>query len=91
MEDFVLIPKAAEELGISRQTLWRHVKRGHLKAKKVGRDYVIERADLAAFEATRQKEPGRPPKSAPLEYPQAAEHATGRLLRAAETPGEYRV
>lgn len=62
MEDVVLIPEAARTLGMSRQTLWRHVDRGHLKAEKLGRDYVIRRDDLAAFQAERQKAPGRPRK-----------------------------
>jgi excisionase family DNA binding protein len=77
MEDFVLIPEAAQELGISRQTLWRHVRRGHLPATKVGRDYAILRADLDAFEAQRQKTPGRPPK---VEYQQTDERPGGHPL-----------
>lgn len=58
----VAIPEAARELGMSRQTLWRHINRGHLMAKKIGRDYLIERTELARFDAERRKGPGRPPK-----------------------------
>jgi excisionase family DNA binding protein len=65
VEDVVLIPEAARMLGVSRQTLWRHIDRGHLPAKKMGRDYVIKRVDLVAFEAERQKAPGRPRKPTP--------------------------
>lgn len=61
----VLIPEAAKLLGMSRQTLWRHVDRGHLPARRLGRDYVIRRVDLEAFEAERQKTPGRPRKPTP--------------------------
>jgi excisionase family DNA binding protein len=65
MEDYVLIPVAAKELGISRQTLWRYVSKDHrIPAEKVGRDYVIRREDLEAFKATR-KPPGRPRKQPP--------------------------
>lgn len=63
----MLIPEAAQMLGMSRQTLWRHVKRGHLEAEKVGRDYVIKRAKLEAFDAERQKTPGRPRTKPPAE------------------------
>jgi len=64
-------------LGISRQTLWRHINRGHLKATKVARDFLIDEDDLAAFDAERQKGPGRPPK---VEYPEAGEHPDGHTL-----------
>lgn len=64
MEDYVLIPVAAKELGVSRQTLWRYVSKERLPAERVGRDYVIRREDLEAFKATR-KPAGRPRKPAP--------------------------
>lgn len=88
VDDVVLIPEAAKQLGISRQTLWRHVAAGRLPATKVGRDYVIRRADLAAFDAARQKTPGRPRKPKTVEYRAPGDHGvTGRLM-AAERP-EY--
>ena len=86
MDDVVLIPEAAKQLGISRQTLWRHVHAGRLPAMRVGRDYVIRRADLATFEAQRQKTPGRPRKPKVVEYRVPGDHGvTGRLM-AAERP-----
>lgn len=60
----MLIPVAAKEIGVSRQTLWRYVSNGRLPAKKVGRDFMIRREDLAAFDAAR-KPAGRPRKAAP--------------------------
>jgi excisionase family DNA binding protein len=64
MEDYVLIPVAANEIGVSRQTLWRYVNAGRLPAEKIGRDFVIRREDLEAFKAAR-KPAGRPRKQAP--------------------------
>lgn len=64
MEDYVLIPVAAKELGVSRQTLWRYVTHDRLPAEKVGRDYVIRREDLDEFKANR-KPAGRPRKPSP--------------------------
>jgi excisionase family DNA binding protein len=64
MEDFVLLPDAARELNLSRAVLWRHVKAGRLPAQRLGRLYVIRRADLATFQKNRRK-PGRPPKDTP--------------------------
>lgn len=66
MEDYVLIPVAAKELGVSRQTLWRHVDAGRLPAERIGRDFVIKRSDLDAFKANR-KPAGRPRKQRPAD------------------------
>lgn len=57
----VLIPAAAAEANVTRATLWRYVKAGVLPAQKLGRDWVIRRADFEVWKAKRRKA-GRPPK-----------------------------
>jgi len=38
--------QAAKLLGISRIAVFNKIKKGQIKAKKVGRNYVIDRADV---------------------------------------------
>ncbi len=55
---------AADELGVHYQTAYRWVRGGRLDAQMVGGRYVVERADLAAFdEARRTPTAPRPPSS----------------------------
>jgi len=49
--------KAALRLKISRRRVQALIKAGRLRAEKVGRDYLIKPADLAAV---RVRKPGRP-------------------------------
>jgi excisionase family DNA binding protein len=51
------LPRLAEELGVSRTTLWRYVQAGRLRARKVGNSYVVLRHDLERFTPPRR---GRP-------------------------------
>ncbi len=60
----MLLPVAAQELGISHVSVWRHVKAGRLKARKVGPIYLVRRADLEAFKAD-ARPVGRPRKAPP--------------------------
>ena len=39
----------AEILGVHEETVRREVQRGHLKAAKLGRMFIISKADLAAY------------------------------------------
>ncbi len=50
MENNKLLSTAevAKILGISRIAVFKRIKNGEIKAKKVGRNYVIERSDLSA-------------------------------------------
>lgn len=58
MEDeFVLVPQAAVLLKVSRFTAWKYIRDGKLPARRIGRDWVIRRADLDAFQ---QPQRGRP-------------------------------
>ncbi|MBI5574119.1 MAG: helix-turn-helix domain-containing protein [Elusimicrobia bacterium] len=40
---YITIPKLAEILGISRIAVYKKVKKGEIKAMKIGRNYVIHR------------------------------------------------
>ena len=42
-EEYLTIPQVARMLGISRIAVYRKVKKGQIKAQKVGRTYVIAR------------------------------------------------
>ncbi len=54
--------QAADALGISRQRLDELVAAGQISRRKVGRNYVYQRADLDAYRAKGKRGPGRPPK-----------------------------
>ena len=52
--------EVAEQLGVTRQRVLELINDKRLTAIKVGRNYVVRAADLAAVE--RRRGPGRPPK-----------------------------
>ncbi len=56
MDEYLSIPQAAAELGRTRQTVWRHVRLGRLRAVRIGHGFVVERRELAAL---RGLKPGR--------------------------------
>jgi len=58
--DVLTTTQAAKELGISRVRIVAMIGAGRLKAEKMGRDWMIRRADLAPV---RKRKPGRPKKS----------------------------
>ena len=45
------IPKAADEIGMSRVVLWRHVKRGTIPSIEAGRFRLIDAEDLERFKS----------------------------------------
>lgn len=47
-KDFLSTTELAKILGISRITVFKKIKSGKIKAKKVGRNFVILRGDLPA-------------------------------------------
>ncbi len=47
-KDFLSTTELAKILGISRVTVFKKIKSGKIKAKKVGRNFVILRGDLPA-------------------------------------------
>jgi excisionase family DNA binding protein len=42
-QDYLTIPQVAKLLGISRIAVYRKVKKGQIKAQKIGRNYLIQR------------------------------------------------
>ena len=50
MPDYLTIPEVAERLRVSAKTVRRLLKRGELRGLKVGSQWRIAVADLAAFE-----------------------------------------
>jgi excisionase family DNA binding protein len=56
--------QAAEFLGIEPQTVSHHIKYGHLRARKLGREWMIHPAALREFIKSKWHRPGRPPKPA---------------------------
>lgn len=49
-------PQAAREIGVSRQYAFALIRLGLLPARRVGRGYVIARADLARFKRKRARQ-----------------------------------
>lgn len=47
----MLVSEVAQELRISKMTVYRLIKLGHLDAIQVGRAYRVKRASYAAFKA----------------------------------------
>lgn len=68
-DDLLTIADAAKHLGVDPATVWREINRKRLRAKKLGREYVIIRRDLTAYEKTDRLKPGpkgpRKPPAAP--------------------------
>lgn len=65
----MLTKDAAVVLELSLRTVQAHIKRGNLKAKKIGRDYWIEDDELKRFQRE-QRKPGKPkaPRAGQGEY-----------------------
>ncbi len=47
--EYITIPKLAEILGISRVAVYRKVKKGQIKAVKIGRTFAIPQKQIAAI------------------------------------------
>ncbi len=52
---FITTRDAAARLGITPQAVRMAIKRGRLRARKFGRDNLIEEADLQAYLSTRRR------------------------------------
>jgi len=51
--NFVLLCQVARELEVSRMTLWRWVKAGKLQTYRIGREVLIEKAEVERLKAKR--------------------------------------
>lgn len=48
-QDLMTIEEAARVLGVSHLTVYRLIKRGRLRALRVGRDFRIRRSDMDRY------------------------------------------
>jgi excisionase family DNA binding protein len=49
LPEVITVLELAEAFRVSNQTIIREIKRGKLKASKIGRDYRIERGDVVEW------------------------------------------
>lgn len=49
MKDFYLLTELSEMLEMNIRTLREYVRKGELKASKVGRKYIVQKEDFNAF------------------------------------------
>jgi len=54
--------EAAAKLGITADTLRAQIRKGRLRATKLGRDWVVEADEVARYERTSLGRHGRPPR-----------------------------
>jgi excisionase family DNA binding protein len=59
MAKLITTKEAAKELGVTVRRVQALIKAGRLRAKKMGRDWIIRMADL---DKVRVRKPGRSPK-----------------------------
>lgn len=48
-DDYITLQELAEKSEVSRTTLYKHIERGHLKAKKIGYFTVVKNTDAESF------------------------------------------
>ena len=57
----ITLAQAAEKLDRSPSTLREQIKRGHLSAKKIGRDWLLEESEVERYRVDSvDRGPGRP-------------------------------
>ena len=61
LSEMLTLTQAAKLLGLARQTIWDAVKRGRIKARKIGHVSLVSRSSVERYRTTR-KRTGRPPK-----------------------------
>jgi excisionase family DNA binding protein len=60
--------QAAAQLGITADTLRAQIRKGRLRATKLGRDWLVEAGEVARYRRFSLGHPGRPPRvGGPLE------------------------
>jgi excisionase family DNA binding protein len=63
------LAEAADELGLAASTLRHQVQAGRLRARLVGKTYVITERELARYRAEHLGKPGRPSHRAAPPHP----------------------
>lgn len=89
VKDPLTTQQAAAMLDVSLSAVQKAIQKGRLKAEQIGRDNLIEREEVERYKAERKLTGPRKRKPSPLMYSQTGEHATVRLVRAAESGSEY--
>jgi len=51
LDDYLFLYQVAEELGVSRMTLWRWIKSGRLPVYRIGREVLVARHTVAKIKA----------------------------------------
>tara|TARA_R110000824_G_scaffold218869_5_gene405615 strand:- start:11487 stop:11672 length:186 start_codon:yes stop_codon:yes gene_type:complete len=49
LQDFLTVSQVAEELRLSRKTIWRFIQEGKIKAYKPAKNYIIMKSELLDF------------------------------------------
>ena len=49
MQDFLTVSQVADELRISKKTVWKYIHTGKLKASKPGKNFIIMKSELMNF------------------------------------------
>jgi excisionase family DNA binding protein len=58
----VTLHEAAQELGVAPATLRHQIRNGSLGATKVGRDWMVDEAEVRRYAEISLGRPGRPPR-----------------------------
>ena len=56
-QNFLSIPQAAKLLGVSRIAIYKSVKNGKIRAKKIGRQFIIAKNDILSNKINIQAKP----------------------------------
>ncbi len=48
--EFISVKELADNLGVSRITVFNRIKKGVIRAQKVGRNYIIRRSDVPSMD-----------------------------------------
>jgi hypothetical protein len=88
-DELVLLSEAAKEIGLSAERLRQLINAGAATGEKIGdRYYVMPRHEVDRLKREPRPKPGpkgpRRPKT--ISYPVSGDHASARLLHAAERP-----
>lgn len=67
--DWLTTTEVAGVLGLSRRRVQKLVKDGRIPARRVGRDYLVLRADVARFADSPRPPAGRPKNGSPADPP----------------------